>query len=205
MGIETIHETVLNHLLKYGQVGFTVRTKDKRNEDKLNKGYWFLGNDGFLSVSFWNSRDWRNKTHNIFFAINSKKDCWIEFVDKDGGEKALFFEEISLALGLKRLKTKRNEEDRFLWKKEYTNGGDYLKSLDEFLKKDKPIIDAFIQAKGKTALFPAISQQDFNENLKHILERTKKLSTDGLDTKILSMGQGYGQSYPLRLKKNHTR
>lgn len=200
MAIETIHESVLNHLLNSGQTGFSLRTKDKRNEEKLNKGYWFLGNDGFLNLSFWDSRDWRNKTHNIFFGINSESDCWLEFVDKDDSEKARFFEEIAPVIGLKQLKTKRNEKDLFLWKKEYTNSKDYLKSLDEFLKKDKPIIDAFIQAKGKTALLPAISQEDFNENLKHILERAKKGATVSPDTKILSMGQGYGQSYPLRLK-----
>ena len=85
MVIEAIHESVLNHLLKNEQVNFSLRSKDKRNEDKLSKGYWFLGNENYLAISFWNSRDWRNKTPNIFFGIDSAGWTWLEFIDKDGG------------------------------------------------------------------------------------------------------------------------
>ena len=193
MVIEAIHESVLNHLLKNEQVNFSLRSKDKKNEDKLSKGYWFLGNENYLAISFWNSRDWRNKTPNIFFGIDSAGWTWLEFIDKDGGDKTLFFEEIAPIMGLKRIINKRKEGISFLWQKSYANiGNNYLEYLDEFLKKDKPIIDAFIQTKGKFDLFPRIAKESFKGSLDNILSWRLKLNTP----KIISVTQ----TYPLRLR-----
>jgi predicted ATP-binding protein involved in virulence len=203
MEMRDIHEAVLKHLLDNKQEGFSLRSKDNRNEEKLSKGYWFLGNDDSLNFSFWNSKDWRNKTPNIFMRINSEGESWLEFVDKDDSEKARFFEEIAPIIGLKQLKTKRNDEERLIWKKEYAHKANYIKSLDEFLQKDKPIIDAFIQAKGKTALFPPISKEDFKENLNNIFLRHKSSNLEEIELIYTALGPHISRFkfLPLRLKK----
>ena len=169
MGIEIIHQAVLTHLLKNNQECFSLRSKDKRNEDKLSRGYWFLGNENYTVISFWKGNDWRAKVPNIFFGIAASGRTWLECVDRDGSNKSKFFEEIAPILGLKHIKNKRDGEEKFLWQKNYANvNNNYIEYLDEFLTKDKQIIDALIVSKNKTALFPVIVKKEFQENLKNI-------------------------------------
>ncbi len=170
--MKIIHENVLNHLLKSKQTCFALRKKSKKNEKQWSQGFWFLGDETHLRTSFWDSKDWRNKTHNISFCINALGHAWLECVDKDGTEKAHFFEEIAEILDLSRLKTKKFELpivtiDHFIWKKFYEPTS-YIAALDAFLKKDKPIIDAFIQLKKKSNLFKPIDKNIFDQDLAYV-------------------------------------
>ena len=193
MAIETIHEAVLTRLLDNKELRFTLRTPRANNEERLAKGYWFSGNEGSLSFSFWEGGDSNNKTSNIIFVIAADGKCFLEFVDTTNSEKARFFEEIASIIGL----SIRNP-GRFHWQKKYS-GTDYTASLKEFLEKDKPIIDAFIQAKGKSGLFPAIAKENFDRNLNNVLSWRQKRADD-CDCSapvIVSIKQ----VYPIRLKK----
>ena len=198
MAIEAIHEAVLTRLLEKSNsepLRFTLRTKNKKNDDRLSKGYWFTGNDSYLTFSFWEGSDWRNKTSNIFFGVNAEGKCWLEVVDNDNTEKARFFEEIAPIIGLQPF----NNKERFQWKKSYNNDNNYLTYLEEFLKKDKPIIDAFIQAKGISSVFPPISEEKFKENLDNVQEWRSKLNTKKKCTLTLSEIK-ITVTYPIRLK-----
>ena len=196
MAIETIHEAVLTRLLSDKSLRFTLRTKNKRNDDRLSKGYWFTGNDTYLTFSFWEGSDWRNKTSNIFFGINAEGKCWLEVVDNDNTEKARFFEEIAPIIGLQRF----NNKERSQWKKSYNNDNNYLTYLEEFLKKDKPIVDAFIQAKGLSSIFPPISEEKFKENLTNVEEWRSKLNAEKSGALTPSYNEDKKKTYPIRLK-----
>lgn len=195
MAIETIHEAVLTRLLSNNEpLRFSLRTRNKRNNERLGKGYWFLGNASYLIFSFWEGSDWRNKTPNIFFGISAEGSCWLEVVDNNNTEKARFFEEIAPVIGLVRF----NSADRFQWRKPY-NDDNYLNALEEFLKKDKSILDAFIQAKGKQELLPFISETIFKENLENVQEWRKKIKKDNDCTLTMSEIK-VTDAYPIRLK-----
>ena len=71
LNVQDIHNKVYELLVTHWQndpsFHFTFR---KSNRDgKLDKGYWFYGNEGYLAVSFWTGMDWKNKTPNIIFVI----------------------------------------------------------------------------------------------------------------------------------------
>lgn len=192
MAIEVIHEAVLTHLLNYSEpLRFTLRTRNRRNDERLSKGYWFTGNDSYLVFSFWEGSDWRNKTSNIFFGINAEGRCWLEVVDNDNTEKARFFEEIAPIIGLQRF----NNKERFQWKKSYSNDNNYLASLDEFLKTDKKIIDASLIYKKE--LFLPISADTFQSNLENVLVWRKKIYDKHQDIQTYNKNT----KYPIRLQK----
>ena len=73
--INDIHDNVFEFLEEYKdtvsdkgtQFFFTLRRSNQQN--RLEKGYWFYGNENYLAVSFWSGMDWKNKTPNIFFRI----------------------------------------------------------------------------------------------------------------------------------------
>ena len=126
-----IHNEVYNLLLKYSKTDPTFRfTLRKSNRDnRLDKGYWFYGNEGYLAVSFWTGFDWKNKTPNIIFVILFEDaDTYIEINTSDSDRKREFVNEYLVnSLGLESFGQK--------YRKYYS--GNYLESLEYFLLTDK--------------------------------------------------------------------
>jgi predicted ATP-binding protein involved in virulence len=173
--IAHIHEAVYAYLtedLKDQNLRFTLRVKNRA--DRISQGYWFTGNDNYLTFSFWQGLDWRNKTPNIYFAININGTSSLDFVCYDDETKIKFFSEVAEALGMRQMEKSRTGEKFEHWVKNY-KGTDYIASLDTFLKQDKKIIDAFIKSNDTMKdLFKPIDNDDFINAQKRIdIERKK--------------------------------
>ncbi|NMM49839.1 AAA family ATPase [Marinigracilibium pacificum] len=137
--MQKIHKDILNYLLKKREddsdLFFTLRSTNRNK--KLDKGFWFHGNEEYLAISFWDGMDWNNRTPNIYLKILNDGRSFLEFAAKDSENKWFFFSEIIPkyineleSFGKKRLKKDYSE---------FKNN--YLKSLDYFLKNDKKLID----------------------------------------------------------------
>jgi predicted ATPase len=141
--INEIHENVFDLLESYQsdfdeksrKQFFTLRKTNQKS--RLEKGYWFHGNDYYIAVSFWSGMDWKNKTPNIFFRITTEGRSFLTFTCKDSTRKA----EICRLLFLDKLDLLADGTDR--WSKEY-KFSDYMQSLEHFLGNDKRIIDDII-------------------------------------------------------------
>jgi len=151
MGIEQIHENIYQHLMSIRQEDPKFYFMPRRRKDaRLKKGYWFLGNEDYLAVSFWSGSDPVNKTANIsFFVVPPRRKS----LSPTGCRSYVKL----TARGMDRVSEKKR---RFLgnmakeisgfeicckgeWDKGYSSI-DYMKNLEEFLVNDKPKIDAFI-------------------------------------------------------------
>jgi AAA domain len=157
--MKNIHAAVLKHLLDKQEKYFLLET----NPALLNKGYWFRGKEGLLFLSFWDRWDWRNNTPSIYFEINVHGRCTLKLVD-DGGEKGLFFKFIADILDVHQIKDSLLDG---IWFKNYATD-QFLKHLNEFLKKDKPVLDALMVSNGKQNLFPRFQVAEFERNLNRI-------------------------------------
>jgi len=141
--IVDIHDNVFEFLEEYKetidgkgtQFFFTLRRSNQKS--RLEKGYWFYGNDYYIAVSFWSGMDWKNKTPNIYFSVNNEGRIAITFTAKDSIQKSDYFEKYFV----KELKLERS--GKFSWLKPY-HTQDYIKALREFLGNDKIIIDKII-------------------------------------------------------------
>src|SRR5436305_2373479 len=94
--IATIHEKVLDHFLKLREKNpsFYFVPRKINNKRRLDEGYWFIGNEYYVHISFWNGMDWKEKIHNIGFVIHSDKSSKIELSAQDSDEKAEFLEKV---------------------------------------------------------------------------------------------------------------
>ena len=182
--IQPIHEEVFIFLEenRNEDTQFTYKLRTSNNIGRLNKGYWFLGNDDYLVVSFWAGTDWKNKTPNIYITCEPSGKFSLVFTSRDSPIKAKFLKNLSTILpGFKQGKSK----GKFInyWEKKLSNTlgiKSFLEILDEFLKTDKKIIDTFISNEieiKKNGLdgIGFISQKDFNKNLQRILDYRKNI------------------------------
>jgi hypothetical protein len=116
---------------------FTFR---KSNRDgRLDKGYWFYGNNGYLAVSFWTGMDWKNRTPNIIFVILESGETYLEINTSDSDYKRKFVvqylvQELGLIPSGQRY---RKDYDSF--------EKDYKGSLLSFIRNDKLKIDRIIK------------------------------------------------------------
>lgn len=176
--IAEIHERVYAYLtdtLKDNELRFTLRIKNRG--DRLNQGYWFRGDDNYLAFSFWKGDDWRNKTNNIYFAINREGVSTLEFVSYDDEKKIKFFSEVAEAIGMMQKTRARTGETFEHWVKNY-KGTDYIASLDTFIKRDKKIIDAFIKSSDMQTIFEPIDDAEYKKAKKKVDAERKKIKKD---------------------------
>lgn len=138
-----VHNEVYDLLTRHWQndplFHFTFRKSNR--EGRLDKGYWFYGNEWYLAVSFWTGMDWKNKTPNIIFVILFESgETYLEVNTSDSDDKRKFVncylvDNLQLEAVGKR------------YRKSYT--GDYLQSLDHFISGDKLLIDSTILKNAK--------------------------------------------------------
>ena len=147
MSIEKIHENIYQRLMRIRQEDPSFYFMPRRKKDaRLKKGYWFLGNEDYLAVSFWTGTDTKNKTANISFIVvppkskflNMRGGCssFVQLTARDSSIKTRFLEK--MAKEIPGFEIFRGE-----WNKRYSSIN-YMKNLEEFLANDKPQIDAFI-------------------------------------------------------------
>lgn len=174
MDIQQIHEAVYKFLLeKNEEIDLRFSLRARNVSKRLDKGFWFTGNKDYLAFSFWEGLDWRNKTPNIYISINRDGYLQLELISFDDPKKIAFFEVLADVLGMNRGVRKRSTKPYNHWYKNY-QGINYMDSLEEFLRKDKKIIDAFIASEGMQDIFPPINSADFKKRKRRIEGIRKK-------------------------------
>ena len=148
---------------------FTVRQKN--NKERLDKGYWFIGNNNYLITSFWSGKDWKNKTPYISLVFlpkhssdrrDGREDCFIELTSKSSSEITSFMKNIMNRIdGFK----KRTDGCWFL----PINQNGYIDSLEYFIEIYKPVIDECIREYKPTDI--EFLEQDYTKYIDRIVDR----------------------------------
>ena len=199
--IQKIHNDLFEHLrTKYPELRFKLRQSNRYN--RLDQGYWFLGNDSYVGTSFWEGMDWQNKTPNIMLGVNlydlQQPRVYLEFVAKDDAEKAAFFSRIAAPLQMTRLKSSGQETNK--WTKTYETRN-ILEAVDLFLTTDKNIIDAFIASRNLVHLFPKMDKNGFQKCLNQI-DKIKRSSIKDVSKGKLTIKIPFDQSsIPLKINR----
>lgn len=172
MDIIKIHDELLDYLWNYKQDNpdFVFRLRKTNRGNKLNDGYWFLGNDDYLAVGFWKGMNWRTKMPNISFMIHPDERGSSLFINTSDSKIKTDFVEKFL----------KNEIDLVttsspLFMKFY-EGMSWKEALETFLhydyyKIDNAIKERLIKNKLEVKLpFGIIDEDEFKINYKKILE-----------------------------------
>src|ERR1700741_1020599 len=163
---------------KDGKTRFTLRRSNRFK--RLDKSYWFHGNESYLALSFWSGMDWRNKTPNINFIIKKDGTSYLEVSVSDSEDKIDFikkyfipaFEKEGISLNLQHWPNKIFIE--FI-------SSDFTLELYKFLDPDdgiKSIIDFIIKKHGsffksKEDAIGFIDEKTFLDNLKRVKKYQK--------------------------------
>lgn len=162
-----IHTEVYDLLMQYHShipsFHFTFRISNRGG--MLEKGYLFDGDEWHLAVSFWTGTDWRNKIPNISFIVLFKTgETYLEISASDSDRKREFVNQyLQQKLKLKITGTQ--------YQKNYQ--GNYLDTLQQFLKNDKVIIDEVISTYPTP--FSATKNKEYSPlNLSNLKNSRKK-------------------------------
>ncbi|QQT55339.1 AAA family ATPase [Sphingobacterium multivorum] len=192
MNIKFLHNEVFNHLYKHYQEDedfrFTLRQINR--DSKLEKGFWFLGSEEYLSLSFWSGTDWKTQSPIIAFVVFKDGTSKVEINDKEHVLKNLGIrEEICYALGLDESTIEYVKSDRLRY------SDDYITSLAEFIRYEKPKVDQVLLSistvQNSKNRLDFIEKKYFQKSLNRILDYQKQNILEHkvgvVDVKISSM------------------
>jgi hypothetical protein len=99
-----IHEQIFTYLMKRRESNHSLyfSMREKNNKARLEKGYWFIGYNHYLQVSFWSGRDWTRKIYHIAFVVLKLRGEWrslIHFSCKQEDDLAEFLGPLAKLLG----------------------------------------------------------------------------------------------------------
>ena len=143
-----IHQEVFDFLIKEHEKDSTLMfTMRKINRgSRLDKGYWFLGNDHYLAVSFWAATNWKRRTPNIFIRIGIEGDIHLEIATSDSVIKTDFVQN-NIIPAIQPLIKEPLEKKINIWNLKESTGGNYIEVLKWFLEEGsfKSKIDGVIK------------------------------------------------------------
>lgn len=174
-----IHEKILDYLIRLRKTDSELYFVPRKinNKERLEKGYWFLGNEFYLNLSFWNGEDWKEKIHNIGFVVFNDKNSYIELSAQDSPTKAKFIENVTEKLGGFIKDKNKNKWFR------YYQGTNFLKNLNDFIFNTKPIIDKLIKTENHNEI-KLLDQNFYNRYIKRIIAKREKQIEIGLMNKL---------------------
>jgi hypothetical protein len=159
-----IHDELFQ-FLRERKVIFMPRQRDDKRL-RLSQGYWFIGNGNYLAVGFYTGNDNINHTPNITFHVYLS-DFYLNSIGKSNASIPLCCIQLSNTPGSKGWENKQpvinqikkelggfecnrikdgieGRWNRYFEHRDY-NATDYIECLDDFLTKDKPVIDEIIK------------------------------------------------------------
>lgn len=131
-----IHQEVFDYLMKKHKEDenflFTVRQINRGG--RLDKGYWFLGNDHYLAVSFWAATNWKRRTPNIFIVIDIEGGVHFELATSDSEKKTDFVQKKIVPV-VQELITEPINRKLNKWKFTESSGKNFIEVLELFLEE----------------------------------------------------------------------
>lgn len=164
---------LLDRLLEYRQANpdFTFAVRQVNRNQRLDKGYWFQGDENYIFVGFTARGDESNKTRCfglVFTDIQpSKANCWVEIVFKTEPRKdveKLYRDFVTARPDFKT--TDQPYYKDFKYFKSYP-AGDPVKNLERFLNEDWKILSEEVKKRNLGDIF-FVPEQDFLQHLNRI-------------------------------------
>jgi len=140
MSIQNIHQNVFNFLINYHErnSNFFFSFRQLNRGARLEKGYWFLGNDKYVSISFWLGSDNSTRSPRASFIIMSDGSSYLE-INSRYEKKQFFTSEFFKKLGFPKINSGE------IHRKAYPDfNNNYIESLKSFISSDKIIIDTYV-------------------------------------------------------------
>jgi len=177
MDLLAIHSKCFDYLINYKktQEDFYFLPRQSNNRNRLDEGYYFIGNSKYLLITFWKGIDSLEKIYNINFGIEQTGQCYIELSARDNPEKAKYFAKLAQVLEEK-LHSPYNEVKIGKLRRNYPIKISYMEALDSFILNEKEIIDDFIKMHSGMGM-KFIDNETYNKAIQKIIIAKAEAST----------------------------
>lgn len=164
---------LLDKLLEYRQAnpGFTFAVRQVNRNQRLDKGYWFQGDENYIFVGFTARGDASNKTRSVGLAFTditpSKANCWLEIVFKTEPRKDVEQLYRDFIAGDSSYTT---IDQPYYKDYKYFKGfptSDPVENLERFLNEDWQKLSAEVKKRNLEEVF-FVPEQDFLQHLNRI-------------------------------------
>lgn len=176
------HNEILNDLLEYKKNNpeFTFATRVNNRNNRIEQGYWFLGNETYIFVPLYKVGDDDNKTKTIGF-VYTEDSQYIEIVFRSirgvaENEEEMYRELIQILSSRTDILNRKDigEQKKFF----YFHENDLKKNLDYFIHKFKKICDEIITKFGLEEKY-FIKEVEFQNNIERLnLDKTMSKPKD---------------------------
>ncbi len=167
--MQEIHETLFELLYAWSRIkdDFRFRTRKTNRYGRLQKKYWFIGNDDYLSIGFWTGNDWQRKLPYISFMVEKDGSFWLFFTSKSSKEVSKFicnkiFPDLKINLSYDEYVSKGHEYHYIF------NTKNLHEALNEFLNILWPKIDLRIRSHEHPEI-GIFDKEEFENDIKKIL------------------------------------
>lgn len=164
---------LLDKLLEHraANPGFTFAVRQVNRFQRLDKGYWFQGDENYIFVGFTARQDETNKTRSVGLVFSNieagKADCWLEIVFKSETNKDfehLYRDFIISHPGFETVDQPFYKDYKYI--KPYPKGNP-VENLELFLRSDWKDLSAEVRKRGLGDAF-FVPEQDFIQHLNRI-------------------------------------
>jgi len=133
-------DLLIEHQLANSNFYFVPRRKNNKN--RLDAGMYFIGNENYLQISFWDGMDKNEKVHNIAFVVTPKGTSSIELsATGDNGKSRNLSEIASLLQEKYGYHFDEAKDGKWFY---YYPDDLFLDNLFQFVKREKQDIDAYL-------------------------------------------------------------
>lgn len=177
-----LHQRIFEFLEDYRKThpDFRFWLREGRNDNKLNRGIWFLGDEKEAFISLYNKGGGGIKSKNFGLVfLQSNEEISAKLVNKfdKNGERAIlnFYEEARNLIG----GFSKVDGDVFETYEKILSDDDGIKAASQFLDSVKPKLDHLIEQRGLDKLFidPVSFEEKYNA-LKNEMKKTNHGSAD---------------------------
>lgn len=179
-----INKICFDFLYDYYQYysGPMFQTRVRNNSKKKDKGYFFLGNEHYVHISFWNGQDHAEKIHHIGFVISEDGNSYIEISARDDTKKSDYIRGLINYLELNTDKKYIEYKRKNKWYCSYESA-DFIGNLVSFIEYDKKIIDNYLR-QNDTNFISFLEIEKFDKNITSHLKIRNQLEIENQNRNI---------------------
>lgn len=109
---------------------------------RLDKGMFFCGNEKYIVLTFWDKSDPKDKIYLINWDSNTSGEVSITLCCRGDPAKREYIVEIKNMIEATGKKFKEITKNK--WKSYYRSNMNYIDTLEDFIKHEKPMIDEYL-------------------------------------------------------------
>ena len=162
-----LHKELYDYLMGIHEkdAAFRFRVRRMNNQNRLDKGYWFNGNNDYLETSFWDYKDNLHQTSVIRLVYYFETKKWAcELIGRDSEARKVYFENMAKQLG-----GFNKNERRAIWYKELDSKKGFTATLNDFIfSGQKKAIDKYVSSNVEEKIVRLRSENDFKRDIKKI-------------------------------------